>query len=184
MSYGIYNALGFVPAFPSAFNRYLMGWVEPVVVESDRAVRLADVNSTGALDTTLVKIPINASEYYLVENRVHDTNFNGKFDFIDMNDNGVPDNPDTLRGTEFDYFLTATTNLRAAPDSVITGSGLMIYHVDEAALRRALETGRLPERRQELERGRPRGSGSRAGSRRPGGRLRLRQLLRFLQERE
>ena len=37
MSYGIYNALGFVPAFPSAFNRYLMGWVKPVVVESDRA---------------------------------------------------------------------------------------------------------------------------------------------------
>jgi M6 family metalloprotease-like protein len=148
MSYGIYNALGFVPAFPSAFNRYLMGWVEPVVVENDGAVRLADVNSAGALDTTLVKIPINASEYYLVENRVHDTNFSGRFDFIDMNANGVPDNPDTLRGAEFDFFLTATTNIRPAPetvpDSVITGSGLMIYHVDEAALRRALEMGNYP----------------------------------------
>ncbi len=145
MSYGIYNALGFVPAFPSAFNRYLMGWVEPVVVEDDRTVRLADVNSTGALDTALVKIPINASEYFLVENRVHDTNFSGRFDFIDADSNGVPDNADTLLGAEFDFFLTATTNLRpdpvGAPDSVITGSGLMIYHVDEAALRRALETG-------------------------------------------
>jgi M6 family metalloprotease-like protein len=148
MSYGIYNALGFVPAFPSAFNRYLMGWVEPVVVEGDLAVRLADVNSTGALDTALVKIPINASEYFLVENRVHDTNFNGRFDFIDADSNGVPDNADTLLGAEFDFFLTATTNLRpdpvGVPDSVITGSGLMIYHVDEAALRRALETGRYP----------------------------------------
>lgn len=144
MSYGIYNALGFVPAFPSAFNRYLMGWLEPVVVEDDLAVRLADVNSAVALDTTLVKIPINASEYFLVENRVHDTNFNGEFDFIDADSNGIPDNPDTLRGTEFDYFLTATTDLVAGPDSVITGSGLMIYHVDEAALRRALETGQYP----------------------------------------
>jgi M6 family metalloprotease-like protein len=144
MSYGIYNALGFVPAFPSAFNRYLMGWVEPVVVESDWAVRLADVNSTGTLDTTLVKIPINASEYYLVENRVHDTNFNGKFDFDDSNGNGVPENDESLAGAEFDFFLTATTNLSAGPDSVITGSGLMIYHVDEAALRRALETGNYP----------------------------------------
>ncbi len=144
MSYGIYNALGFVPAFPSAFNRYLMGWLEPVVVEHDGAFRLADVNTGGSVDTTLLKIPINVSEYYLVENRVHDTNFNGRFDFIDMNENGIPDNPDTLRGTEFDYFLTATTNLSAGPDSVITGSGLMIYHVDEAALRRALDSGGYP----------------------------------------
>ncbi|MFA4947077.1 MAG: T9SS type A sorting domain-containing protein [Candidatus Krumholzibacteriia bacterium] len=144
MSYGIYNAIGFVPAFPSAFNRYLMGWVEPIVVEDDRTVRIADVNSTGTIDTTLVKIPINASEYFLIENRVHDANFNGKFDFTDLNYDGIPDNPDTLRGAEFDFFLTAATNLRPAPDSVITGSGLMIYHVDEAALRRALETGRYP----------------------------------------
>jgi M6 family metalloprotease-like protein len=144
MSYGIYNALGFVPAFPSAFNRYLMGWIEPVVVDDDQAVRLADINSAAALDTTLVRIPINASEYYLVENRVHDTNFNGRFDFIDVNTDGIPDNADTLRGAEFDFFLTASTDLSAGPDSVMAGSGLMIYHVDEVALRRALETGRYP----------------------------------------
>jgi len=144
MSYGIYNALGFVPAFPSAFNRYLMGWVKPVVVDGDRAVRLADVNTAGALDTALVKIPLNPSEYYLVENRVHDANFNGKFDFIDLNHNGVPENEDTLRGAEFDFFLTATTNIRPRPDSVVTGSGLMIYHVDESAIRRAVESGGNP----------------------------------------
>jgi M6 family metalloprotease-like protein len=144
MSYGIYNALGFVPAFPSAFNRYLMGWVEPAVVKNDCAVRLADISSTGTIDTTLVKIPLNASEYFLVENRVHDTNFNGKFDYVDMNHDTLPSGTDTLRGAEFDFFLTATTNLRPAPDSVITGSGLMIYHVDEAALWHALETGYYP----------------------------------------
>jgi M6 family metalloprotease-like protein len=148
MSYGIYNALGFVPAFPSAFNRLLMGWVEPVVVDADAAVRLADVSSPASLDTVLVKIPLNASEYYLVENRVHDTNFNGTFDFIDLNGDGVPENEDTLRGAEFDFFLTATSDLRipraGESDSVITGSGLMVYHVDEGAIRRALDTGGYP----------------------------------------
>jgi len=144
MSYGIYNALGFVPAFPSAFNRYLMGWAKPVVVDGDRSIRLADVNSAGALDTALVRIPLNRSEYYLVENRVHDANFNGKFDFVDLNHNGVPENEDTLRGAEFDFFLTATTNIRLKPDSVITGSGLMICHVDESAIRRAAESGDNP----------------------------------------
>lgn len=141
MSYGIYNALGFVPAFPSAFNRLLMGWVTPVAVAANAPVRIADINSAGASDTALVKIPLNPSEYFLVENRAHDTNFNGRFDFIDLNGNGVPENEDTLRGAEFDYFLTATSDLRVKPDSVVTGSGLMIYHVDEAAIRRALEAG-------------------------------------------
>ena len=144
MGYGIYNALGFIPAFPSAFNRYLMGWVKPVVVDGDRSVRLADVNSAGPLDTALVKIVINPSEYYLVENRVHDANFNGRFDFVDLNHNGVPENEDTLRGAEFDFFLTATSNIRPRPDSVVTGSGLMIYHVDESAIRRAVESGGNP----------------------------------------
>jgi M6 family metalloprotease-like protein len=141
MSYGIYNALGFVPAFPSAFNRLLMGWLEPVVVDRDASVRLADVNSASMLDTALVKIPLNPSEYYLVENRVHDTNFNGKFDFNDSNGNGVPENGESLLGAEFDFFLTATTDLQPKPDSIVTGSGLMVYHVDESAIRRALASG-------------------------------------------
>jgi M6 family metalloprotease-like protein len=148
MGYGIYNALGFVPAFPSAFNRLLMGWVQPIVVSADGDVRIADVNSTGVPDTALVKICINSSEYFLVENRVHDMDFNGEFDFLDLNGNGIPESEDTLRGAEFDFFLTSTTDLRVSragkSDSVITGSGLMVYHVDEAAISRALDAGGYP----------------------------------------
>ena len=144
MGYGIYNALGFVPAFPSAFNRLLMGWAPPLVVSGDADLRLADVNTASPLDTGLVKIVINPSEYFLVENRVHDANFNGRFDFFDLNGNGVPENEDTLRGAEFDFFITATSNLRPKPDSVVTGSGLLIWHVDETAIRRQLEAGGYP----------------------------------------
>lgn len=145
MGYGIYNAAGFVPAFPSAFNRYLMGWAVPVVVDRDGVVRIAAAGTAASTDTSLVKLPINASEYYLIENRVHDTDFDGAFDFGDVDTNGVPDNADILQGAEFDFFLTETTNLRivrpGVRDSILTGSGLMIYHVDEYVLARALEAG-------------------------------------------
>ena len=144
MGYGIYNALGFVPAFPSAFNRLLMGWAPPLVVSGDADLRLGDVNTSSPLDTGLVKIVVNPSEYFLVENRVHDANFNGRFDFIDLNGNGIPENEDTLRGAEFDFFITATSNPRPKPDSVVTGSGLLIWHVDETAIRRQLEAGGYP----------------------------------------
>jgi M6 family metalloprotease-like protein len=162
MGYGIYNGafqkpdltilLSLCPAFPSAFNRYLMGWLEPVTVDHDCAVRIADVNSAGGGDTTLVKIPINPSEYFLVVNRVHDTNFNGRFDFpagphevLDYVGNPIPQNEDTLRGAEFDFFLTETTDLLTDGDSLrITGSGLMVYHVDESVIRRTIESGGYP----------------------------------------
>lgn len=162
MGYGIYNGafqakdykilLSLVPAFPSAFNRYLMGWVEPVVVEGDCTARIVDINTAGSADTALIKIPISPSEYFLIENRVHDTNFNGKFDFIEGNHdsidyvgNAIPENEDTLRGAEFDFFLTETTDLLVSGDSLrITGSGLMIYHVDESVIRRAIESGGYP----------------------------------------
>lgn len=144
MGYGIYNALGFVPAFPSAFNRYLMGWGETAVVGSGADVRLLDVNAAEPGHPAIVKVPINPSEYYLIENRVHDTNFNGRFDFGDLNGNGVPENEDSLLGAEFDFFITATSNPRPAPDSVVTGSGLLVWHVDETAIRRALDAGGYP----------------------------------------
>jgi len=142
-SYGLYAAAGFIPALPSAFNRYLMGWVEPVTVEKDRVVRLVDINSASAGDTALVKIPIGPSEYYLVDNRVHDTNWNGVFDFLDVNGNGIPENEDTLRGAEFDYFLTESTDLRVE-EGRLTGSGIMIWHVDEATIRAAIAAGGNP----------------------------------------
>ena len=144
MGYGIYNALGFVPAFPSAFNRYLMGWGKAIEVVSDADVTLPDVNATDPDRTAIVKVPINPSEYYLIENRVHDANFNGRFDFGDLNGNGVPENEDSLLGAEFDFFITATSNPRPAPDSVVTGSGLLVWHVDETAIRRALDAGGYP----------------------------------------
>ncbi|MCK4237466.1 MAG: hypothetical protein KAX38_10135, partial [Candidatus Krumholzibacteria bacterium] len=158
MGYGLYNALGIVPAFPCAFHRYLMGWVEPLDISEDCNIRLKDINSFSPLDTSLVRIPVNATEYFMIANRVHDTNFNGRFDFGDVEPVReafrIPGNEDTLLGAEFDFFLTATTNPtwhEENPDSgfivkkTITGSGLMIWHIDETIIIRALESGRYPE---------------------------------------
>jgi M6 family metalloprotease-like protein len=139
MGYGLYNAVGFVPAFPCAFQRYLMGWVEPVGIEVDTGVRLKNINLPGGSDTVLVRIPISPSEYYLVANRVHDSDFDGRFDFGDIDLDGIPDNTDTLLEAEFDYFLTSTTN----PPG-LTGSGIMIWHIDESVILSSIDAGGYP----------------------------------------
>ena len=139
MGYGLYNAVGFVPAFPCAFQRYMLGWAEPVEISADADVVLHDINLPGGTDTVLVRVPISPSEYYLVVNRVHDTDFDGNFDFGDIDGDGIPGNADTLLGAEFDFFLTSTTN---PPD--LTGSGILIWHIDESVIISSIEEGGYP----------------------------------------
>ncbi len=151
MGYGLYNASGFIPAFPCAFHRYLMGWTEPVTIDADGSVDVVDINSSMPADTSLVRIEISPTEYFLISNRVHDKNMNGRFDFGDVNGDGIPANEDTLLGAEFDFFLTATTNPFHYEDIsgeqvkvVDTGSGIMIWHIDETIIRNQLGIGRYP----------------------------------------
>ena len=154
MSYGLFNAQGFVPAFPSAFNRVIAGWVDPVLVETDTPFRLADINSAAAGDTNLIRIPVSESEYFLVANRVHDTNLDSLFTFGDLDSNLIPNNTDSLGGAEFDFFLTDITNpfiVRPDPNYggrprrfVIVGQGIYIWHVDETVIRQLVDMGTLP----------------------------------------
>ncbi|OQX86360.1 MAG: hypothetical protein B6D63_00010 [Candidatus Latescibacteria bacterium 4484_7] len=139
MGYGLYNANGFIPANPCAFHRYLMGWVNEVYIDSPSHVRLDDINSVDG-DTSLVKVPVSATEYFLLSNRVEDKDFDGRFDFGDVNHNGIPEEEDTLLGAEFDYFLTTPTNPAGK-----TGSGLFIWHIDEAVIAKSLEEGSNPQ---------------------------------------
>ncbi len=145
MGYGIYNAAGFIPAFPCAFHRYLMGWVDVVDVEADAGIRLKDINAADIADTSLVRLSVSPSEYFLIGNRVHDTNWNGLFDFINVDTVlGIPGNKDTLLGAEFDFFLTATTNPDLPEGGVDTGSGLLIWHIDEGVILGQLAAGGYP----------------------------------------
>jgi M6 family metalloprotease-like protein len=157
MSTGLFNAEGFIPAFPAAFNRLIAGWINPVLVEGDGQYRLRDINSPVANDTAMLRIPITENEYYLVVNRVHDTNFDSLFTFTDFDttfpENVIPDNTDSLDGAEFDWFVTDFTNpflvhfdpnVGADRRFVVTGSGLYIWHIDENVVRQNADQGYLP----------------------------------------
>lgn len=158
MAYGLFNVNGFVPGFPCAFNRLIAGWLDPVRVDADLgavSARLTDINTGADSDTLCVKVPITESEYYLVVNRVHDTDFDSLFTFGDADSDLIPDNTDSLEGAEFDFFLTDLTNpgerrpdpAYPAYDDVLfryTGSGVYVWHVDERVVAEAVASGFLP----------------------------------------
>lgn len=154
MSYGLYAVLGYVPVYPCVFNRLLAGWVDPLVVESDGNFRLRDVNTAEPADTACIKIPITETEYLLVVNRVHDTNFDSLFTFADADTNLIPDNDESFRDMEFDFFMTSDTNpyitkfdpnIGRVRDYTITGTGIYIWHIDESVLRQNIAAGYLPD---------------------------------------
>jgi len=158
MAYGLFNANGFVPAFPCEFNRVLAGWVDPLEVdatEDDTVVGLTDINTGVPSDTVCVRVPITESEYFLVANRTHDANFDSLFTFSDDDLDLIPENTESLDGAEFDFFLTDLSNpakvYRNDPDygfDVLrrhTGSGVYIWHVDERIIRDAIASGYLPD---------------------------------------
>jgi M6 family metalloprotease-like protein len=154
MAYGLWNAEGFIPAFPCVFNRLIAGWIDPLTVDAETSgLVLADINSDAAGDTVCVRIPITENEYYLVVNRVHDTNFDSLFTFEDRDSNLIPSNDESLDGAEFDFFLTDFTNpsiVRYSPDygfNVLlrhTGSGIYVWHIDESVVSQNTEAGYLP----------------------------------------
>lgn len=62
---------GFMPVLPNAWNRYYMGWSKVKEVRPTKGKSISvDVAAAGSgLGTEIVKVPLSASEYLLIENR-------------------------------------------------------------------------------------------------------------------
>ncbi len=140
---------GIFPPEPSAWEKIYLGWEEPVTVDpGNYNIKLVTKNAAVAGDTVILKVPINSSEYYLVENRIRDANSDGaKITYIL---NGLKRTKtftkDTtgfysydiksLRGVitdvdEFDWALPSTVSVDNDTYYFKPGGGIVIWHIDE-----------------------------------------------------
>ncbi|MFH1679495.1 MAG: hypothetical protein ABIH26_02480, partial [Candidatus Eisenbacteria bacterium] len=127
MGTGLWNSGGILPPHPCAWTKVFLGWEEPLVLTRDTTIALHLVERADS-DVKILEIPINEDEYWLVENRYKDENGNGAFDFDDANGDGVLyPFEDSYEGAEFDWSIPA--------EGSIEGSGIFIWHIDEAKIR-------------------------------------------------
>lgn len=115
---------GVMPIFPDAWSRAYLGFVDVVTVTSGTNVRVAAAEMS-TTETQVVLVPINADEYFLIENRR-----------TDIDGDGVTN----LQADEAtDVILHPRSPGSAANnreyDFLIPGSGMLIWHVDELAAR-------------------------------------------------
>ncbi len=128
---------GIFPPEPSAWEKIYLGWEQPVVIAQLPGLFNLTLTANAianSLDATIFKIPINSSEYFLIENRIRDANSDGaKITYVL--------NGQTLTKT----FSKDTTGFQSyAVDSVdgvvtnvdefdwaVPGNGIVIWHIDE-----------------------------------------------------
>ena len=128
---------GLFPPQPSAWEKIHLGWEVPVVFEFDRQNMKVVAQQAYALNQEhykIIKIPINSTEYYLVENRARDANNDGvtitykvagqvrTINFTQDLDNFNNVFVDTLKGVVLDVDEF---------DWAVPGNGILIWHIDE-----------------------------------------------------
>ena len=117
--------LGFIPCLPMAWEQARLGWVEPTVIRADTTIRLAGLAVRNSDLPRAVKVPITPDEYLLLELRRSITD---EGDFADW------DHPDIARSiddTSGVWLEIQGDNY----DAYTPGTGVLIYHVDEARIR-------------------------------------------------
>ena len=131
MDQGSNNGRGIIPAPPDAWSRIYAGWASTINTSNFDKIELKD-----SLHNQILKIPINESEYFLIENR---NNWFRKGVSIDSSRYTVWDKTDVY--PSFINILIDSVKVSKDEFGVISSipnynlglpaSGLLIWHIDE-----------------------------------------------------
>ena len=123
---------GFAPPHLMAWSKMQLGWIEPVVVRRDTVLSLLATDRNGDLPKA-VRVPIDASEYFLLENRQQRGVGEGEGEEKDFDklSRVVWIDPDQIVIDEGVWVAMEEY------DAFVPGSGVLIWHVDEGVMERA-----------------------------------------------
>jgi len=143
--YGYSAAQGFIPPWPSAWVRAFMGWDTPRAMSIGQAAtaHIKAVSAASANDTTILLVPINDHEYYLMENRQRNLSGNTgvfKWDTSSAKDTICidPSFPVNIPNVNVvDTVSPASHCIISAKnfDAGLPASGVLVWHIDEQVIR-------------------------------------------------
>ncbi|MCL2690064.1 MAG: hypothetical protein FWE57_09505, partial [Chitinispirillia bacterium] len=144
MDFAGYSAgQGFIPPYPSAWVRAFMGWDTPRTAGAGGSFNVralsASFDSPRNNDTTILLIPINNNEYYLVENRQR--NLSGDQNVFGYDGTVIKAYPFNVNVEANVKTLSDTSNviLEAKNNDVsLPASGILVWHVDERIIRQRM----------------------------------------------
>ncbi|MCA9732808.1 hypothetical protein KC799_11805, partial [candidate division KSB1 bacterium] len=140
MDQGSGNAQGLLPAEPCAWEKVFMGWEKPIVIENGMNFQVGAARTD--FPNRIYKIPITDDEYFLIENRQQDVNGDSVAIAIDNNGNQAEFNQNgQLVSNAVIGVLTSVDEY----DYGLPGSGILIWHINDAVIREKLIDNRINE---------------------------------------
>lgn len=138
---------GCFPPELSAWEKIYLGWGNPVeLAPNNYNINLTTKFASTLSDTVILKVPINSSEYYLIENKQRDASADGSTIKYKIGDN-----------TFVKTFLKDTTGFRSYDtdslagvvidvdefDWALPGSGILIWHIDENVISQKIASNKI-----------------------------------------
>ena len=138
---------GTYPPEPSAWEKIYLGWAEPVTIApGEYDISLVTKLAASIADTVILKVPLNSSEYYLVENRNRDAYSDGSTVSFKIGDlvHTKTFTKDTTGYRSFDTDSLAGVVIDVDEfDWAIPGSGILIWHIDENVINEKLASNKI-----------------------------------------
>ena len=138
---------GFIPPWPSAWVRAFMGWDTPFLMPmgTQNKMNLKAVSLAKPGDTSIVLIPLNDHEYYLLENRQRNLSHDPSIFKYDTA-TGIGITIDPAFSLNLDKNVDSTSKdasnciLKVKNfDASLPASGVVVWHVDENIIKNRLK---------------------------------------------
>ncbi len=138
---------GCFPPEPSAWEKIYLGWADAVEVSpGNYDVSVVSKLASTLADTVILKVPINSSEYYLIENRQRDVLDNGAVVTIKSNGNIFTKNfpKDTTGFYSYDTDSLSGVVLDVDEfDWALPGNGIVVWHIDQNVIDEKLAENKI-----------------------------------------
>ena len=138
---------GCFPPEPSAWEKIYLGWADAVEISpGNYNLNLVSKLAATLADTVILKVPLNSSEYYLIENRQRDVLANGSQVTINSNGNIFTRNfvKDTTGFYSYDTDSLSGVVLDVDEfDWALPGNGIVVWHIDENVINEKLAENKI-----------------------------------------
>lgn len=147
---GIFSYRGVLPPAPSAWEKIKLGVCKPIEIKTTKDTVLSIYSFQRDSSRTIYKIPINAKEYFLIENRNRDAFSDGvkmRFYWRDSTSEEIIERVFSKDEIGFNYFsvdsIYGVLIDVDEPDWALPGSGILIWYIDENVIDEKIKTNSI-----------------------------------------
>lgn len=144
---------GVFPPEPSAWEKIELGWTKPKEINLTN-LELLNSNNINLLarlaaetsDTVILKVPINSSEYYLVENRQRDVFKDGSKITMKIGEQYITNTYEKDTTGFYSYDVDTLSGVIIDVDEfdwALPGNGILIWHIDEKIIQEKITENKI-----------------------------------------